>query len=363
MPILRTTLSLFGAAVVGTVASAAELTAITSKDDAVIIAVTGELADGDADGLEARIKAANDRGQIVSAVRLDSPGGSLAEAIKLADLIRRAKLPTLVAAGSRCASACFIVFAAGIEKFASYDASIGVHGVSDESGHETARTEAATISMARIANAFGVPTRIIGQMVVTPARDISWLSPDDLRSMGTIMTGRASRPASPVSIDDRPIVAPDPQSPEAATAQADRRYAEANSAASRGDYASAIRLWQRFADAGDGVSQYNLGQTYEAGQGVAQDFATAAEWYRRAAESGIPHARLNLGIAYALGRGVPRDLLQAYKWLSLATAAYRTDEDRSRAVKARDLVATKMTSDEVAEAQRLAREWKQPRGH
>jgi hypothetical protein len=95
---------------------------------------------------------------------------------------------------------------------------------------------------------------------------------------------------------------------------------------------------------------------------VTRDFAEAAEWYRRAAESGIPHARLSLGVAYALGRGVPQDFLQAHKWLNLAVAAYTADEDRSRAVRARDLVATRMTSHDIAEAQRLAREWEQHRG-
>jgi hypothetical protein len=87
----------------------------------------------------------------------------------------------------------------------------------------------------------------------------------------------------------------------------------------------------------------------------------AAEWYRRAAESEIPHAQRSLGVAYALGRGISRDLLQARKWLYLAIASCTTDEDRDRAVKARDVVATKMTADEIAQAQRLAREWRRLR--
>jgi hypothetical protein len=198
-------------------------------------------------------------------------------------------------------------------------------------------------------------------MVITPAQDIAWLTPDDLRSMGAIMTGRLAR--SIPSTDAR-LTALDPQSPGSTmgpryAAPTDQRHAEADAAAGRGDYTSATRLWRRFANEGDAISQYNLGQMYEAGQGVTRDFAEAAEWYRRAAESGIPHARLSLGVAYALGRGVPRDLLQAHKWLSLAVAACTADEDRGRAIQARDLVATRMTSHDIAEAQRLAREWQQ----
>ena len=210
-------LGLLGAAVVGTSAVAAELTSVTLKDDATVVALSGDFVQGDTDTAETLIKTANDSGRLISAVRLDSPGGSLIEAVKFADLVRRAKLPTLVAAGSRCTSACFIVFAAGVEKFASYDAAIGVHGVSDKFGHETAQTEEATRAMARIASGFGVPARIIGQMVTTHAHDIAWLAPDDLRAMGTIMTDRPTRRSPPPSPDDRWLAGIDIQAEERKT--------------------------------------------------------------------------------------------------------------------------------------------------
>lgn len=208
-------LVLLASAFVSSAATAAELAAVTLKDDAIIVTLNGDITDGDTDAAEALIRAANDSDRLVSAVRLDSPGGSLAEAVKLSDLIRRAKLPTIVAAGSRCASACFIVFAAGLEKLASYDAMIGVHGVSDKFGNETARTAAATISMARIVSTYGVPPRIIGQMIATPAHDIAWLTPDDLRAMGAIMTGRRLRSALPAAAEDRRLDAPDDAQPRA----------------------------------------------------------------------------------------------------------------------------------------------------
>ncbi|QPF87790.1 ATP-dependent Clp protease proteolytic subunit [Bradyrhizobium genosp. L] len=197
---------------VSTTATAADLKSVTLKGDVTIIALSGDVAEGDAEAAEALIKAANDHDRLISAVRLDSPGGSLAEAVQLANLIHRAKLPTIVAAGSRCASACFIVFAAGNEKFASFDAAIGVHGVSDKFGHETAQTSEATIAMARIVSRFGVPPRIIAQMVTTHAHDIAWLTPDDLRAMGAIMTDRPGRRAPPAAPDDRWLAGLDAQS-------------------------------------------------------------------------------------------------------------------------------------------------------
>ncbi|GKQ52150.1 hypothetical protein [Bradyrhizobium sp. Ce-3] len=204
MAIVSSMLRVLGAAVFSTAATAAELSSVTLKGDVTIIALSGDVAAGDTEAAEALIKTANDGNRLISALRLDSPGGSVAEAVKLAGLIRRAKLPTIVATGSRCASACFIVFAAGNEKFASYEAAIGVHGVSDKFGHETAQTEEATIAMARVASGFGVPPRIIGQMVTTHAHEIAWLTPDDLRAMGAIMTDRPGRRSPPpASPDDR----------------------------------------------------------------------------------------------------------------------------------------------------------------
>lgn len=196
-------LRVLAASVVSTAATAAELSSVTMKDDVTIIALGGDVAEGDTEAAEALIKTANDADRLITAIRLDSPGGSLAEAVRLAALIRRAKLPTIVAAGSRCASACFIVFAAGNEKFASYEAAIGVHGVSDKFGHETAQTREATVAMARVASGFGVPPRIIAQMVTTHAHEIAWLTPDDLRAMGTIMTDRPGHRAPAASPDDQ----------------------------------------------------------------------------------------------------------------------------------------------------------------
>ena len=99
-----------------------------------------------------------------------------------------------------------------------YEAAIGVHGVSDKFGHETAQTEEATIAMARVASGFGVPPRIIGQMVATHAHEIAWLTPDDLRAMGAIMTDRPRRHAPPpTSPDDRWLAGLGNQPEDAAT--------------------------------------------------------------------------------------------------------------------------------------------------
>jgi len=57
---------------------------------------------------------------------------------------------------------------------------------------------------------------------------------------------------------------------------------------------------------------------------------------------------------------VPQDYLQAHKWYNLAAARMpgSMTARREMAVRNRDGVATKMTAREMAEAERLASDWK-----
>ncbi len=111
--------------------------------------------------------------------------------------MRFAKVATNVAGNATCASACFLVYAAGATKFANYTAQVGVHGASDKQGEETVASGAATVSMARAAKDLGVPAAIIGRMVVTPPNEMVWLTPQDLLSMGTTMVGKPTQTVSP----------------------------------------------------------------------------------------------------------------------------------------------------------------------
>lgn len=123
------------------------------------------------------------------------------------------------------------------------------------------------------------------------------------------------------------------------------------------DYAEAMRWYRRAADQGDDAAQFNLGGMYDDGEGVTQDYAEAVKWYRRAAEQGNAWAQDNLGAMYASGRGVSTDYVQAHKWFNLAASRKRSGAGRDMSVGNRDSVAKRMTPAQIAEAQRLAREW------
>ena len=83
----------------------------------------------------------------------------------------------------------------------------------------------------------------------------------------------------------------------------------------------------------------------------------AVRLYRRAADQGVAEAQYNLGLMYDLGQAVPQDRVAAHMWLTLA-AARAPEAMRDQVVTARDAVEEEMTAEQVAEAQRLAREWK-----
>ena len=128
------------------------------------------------------------------------------------------------------------------------------------------------------------------------------------------------------------------------------------------DYKEAFRWYQRAANRGDAPAQYNLGVMYVEGTGFPQDYKEAIRWYRAAAEQGHGNAQNNLGFMYDKGQGVAQDYIQAHLWLNLAASTGGDGEDREQAAKNRDSIAEKMTSAQIAEAQRLAREWKPKTG-
>ena len=124
------------------------------------------------------------------------------------------------------------------------------------------------------------------------------------------------------------------------------------------DYGEAVKWYTPAADQGVAAAQDRLGFFYSFGRGVKRDYAAAAKWYRRAAEQGIATAQVHLGSLYANGWGVPKDEVSAEFWFILAAGNVQTETETASSVHARDFQAKSMTPDQLAEAQRLARDWK-----
>lgn len=104
-------------------------------------------------------------GEYVKVVDLDSPGGSVEDAMAISRLIRQQGFETLVRKGALCASSCPLVLAGGKERSAEKGATVGVHQIYAADGDLTSPVEA-------MANAQATTARILGhldEMDVDPA--------------------------------------------------------------------------------------------------------------------------------------------------------------------------------------------------
>jgi len=102
-------------------------------------------------------------------------------------------------------------------------------------------------------------------------------------------------------------------------------------------------------------TDFKAGEDIQAGVDAYEkgDYATALTEFRPLAQQGDARAQYNLGLMYHHGEGVPQDHTEALRWYRLAVA--QGDED---AFTARETLEKKMTPAQIAEAHRLAREWK-----
>jgi TPR repeat protein len=118
------------------------------------------------------------------------------------------------------------------------------------------------------------------------------------------------------------------------------------------DHAEAARWYRLAAEQGRATAQFLLGNMYDVGEGVPEDDVEAVRWYRRSADQGDANAQMLLGIKYSKGEGVPEDFVVAYMWYNL-TAAQGTENGQEL----KDLLERQMTREQIAEAQRMSREW------
>jgi uncharacterized protein len=120
------------------------------------------------------------------------------------------------------------------------------------------------------------------------------------------------------------------------------------------DDREAVKWYLLAAEQGYDMAQLKLGVHYQGGLGVPRDISEAVKWYLLAAEQGEPHAQGSLGALHFAGQGVPRDDVMAHMWSSLALKM----SGKAIYIELRDAAAAQMTPDQIAEAQRLAREWR-----
>lgn len=156
-----------------------------------ILALTGTFDVGSADRFAAEVDA---RGEYVKTVALDSPGGSVSDALAIGALLRERGYATSIDAGALCASSCPLVLAAGSTRSADPAAAIGVHQVYaqvaagslpsgiDAAGTAMSDAQRTTALITRHLEAMGVDPALWLHALETPPDRLYYLSPEELQA-------------------------------------------------------------------------------------------------------------------------------------------------------------------------------------
>ncbi|MFO1147986.1 MAG: ATP-dependent Clp protease proteolytic subunit [Alsobacter sp.] len=151
-------------------------------EGAAHVLIDGRLNPHDSRRFETLLERLRRENTPVALVALNSPGGYVVEGLAIAELVRLRRIDTYVA--GMCASSCFNVFAAGANRLASREASIGVHMAFTPDGPSAEGTAA----MVDLALRCGAPQTVIAKMKATAAPKISWLTLADMQAMHVRVT-------------------------------------------------------------------------------------------------------------------------------------------------------------------------------
>lgn len=127
------------------------------------------------------------RGEYVSTISLNSPGGSVEDAMAMGKLLRENGVATEVVDGALCASSCPLIFAGGEKRFAAKQASIGVHQffavgeVKVGAEQAMADAQATTARITRYLTDLGVDPALWLHALDTPPRELYYFSGDELK--------------------------------------------------------------------------------------------------------------------------------------------------------------------------------------
>jgi hypothetical protein len=208
--LLRFLAAFVAATLCAVAADAAEIRADPSDKGDLGIVLEGKIEPGDFDKLRTFIF----QGEGGFKIYLASPGGDLAEAMKIGRLVRLLKMATIVPerplsdelfekladrhgledpkANYMCVSACFFVFVAGIQRESDLfqDAILGVHRpyVSEKDLQELSGDQAiAAANQTRsIVDSYlkemGVPAKYADQMFSVPKDEVEWISKSEFET-------------------------------------------------------------------------------------------------------------------------------------------------------------------------------------
>jgi uncharacterized protein len=120
----------------------------------------------------------------------------------------------------------------------------------------------------------------------------------------------------------------------------------------------ALAWYRKAAEHGSAPGQRAVGDFYRKGRTVPADAVEAARWYRRAADGDDVRAQYQLGQMFFDGTGVTRDYASAYVWFTLAAGQTPLEDNRKGLLELRNIAAARMTPAAVAAARRQVAAWR-----
>lgn len=152
-----------------------------------VLEATGAIDPGAKDRLNAELEL---RGEYVKVVALNSPGGSLEDAMAMGRLLRENKVTTEVADGALCASSCPLILAGGQKRLVGEKAAVGVHqfyAVAGPAGSKPqgpagamSDAQATTARISRYLSELDVDPALWLHAMDTPPQSLYYFSPEEL---------------------------------------------------------------------------------------------------------------------------------------------------------------------------------------
>lgn len=169
---------------------------------------TGTITPGISEAFAAEV---GKRRDYIKTVVLNSPGGSVTDALAMGRLIRESKFATEVEAGKYCASSCPLMFAGGIERRAGDKAAIGVHQVAalgsaqpGLSRNEMSVAQNISARCQRYLGEMGIDLQVWVHAMETPHDRLFIFKPDELKSLNIVTATAAVTPPATAPVTPAP---------------------------------------------------------------------------------------------------------------------------------------------------------------
>lgn len=162
------------------------------------VLVKGEIKSGDFERFQEFLLLPGHLKAYANYVWLDSRGGDLPEAMKFASLLEKSNASVVVGPDGKCYSACFMLFAAGADRWLYAFGELGVHQIAVDSPQlDRAQKRAIALAVSNDVRLYltrqGIPATLIERMMDTPPTSLYKIDTLMLRRSGWLR-GLANRP-------------------------------------------------------------------------------------------------------------------------------------------------------------------------